>query len=45
MIVVGDKDIENNTVSVRSRKEGELPAMPVDELIAKLDEEIKTKAK
>ena len=45
MLVVGDKDIENNTVSVRSRKEGELPAMPVDELIAKLDEEIKTKAK
>ena len=31
--------------ALRAGKEGELPAMPVDELIAKLDEEIKTKAK
>ena len=40
-----DNEVNSNTVTVRSRKEGELPAMPVDELIAKLDEEIKTKAK
>mgnify|MGYP001114038061 CR=1 FL=1 len=45
MLIIGDNEVSSNTVTVRSRKEGELPAMPVDELIAKLDEEIKTKAK
>jgi len=45
MLIIGDNEVNSNTVTVRSRKEGELPAMPVDELIAKLDEEIKTKAK
>lgn len=43
MIVVGDKDIENGTVSVRSRKEGDKGAMPVDEFIAAIKEEIETK--
>lgn len=33
MLVVGDKDIENNTVSVRSRKEGDKGAMAIDEFI------------
>ena len=45
ILIIGDNEVSSNTVTVRSRKEGELPAMPVDELIAKLDEEIKTKAK
>ena len=45
ILVIGDNEMNSSTVTVRSRKEGELPAMPVDELIAKLDEEIKTKAK
>ncbi len=43
MILVGDKDIENNTVSVRDRKEGDLGAMSLDEFIAKAVEEIETK--
>ena len=30
MVVVGDKDIENNTISIRKRKEGDLGAMTVE---------------
>ncbi len=44
MLVLGDKDIENNSVSVRSRSEGDLGAETIDALIAKLLEEINTKA-
>lgn len=43
MLVVGDKDIENNTVSVRSRKEGDKGAMAIDEFIKAVKEEIDTK--
>ena len=43
MILVGDKDIENNTVSVRDRKEGDLGAMSLDAFIEKAVEEIETK--
>ena len=43
MPVVGDKDIENNTVSVRSRKEGDKGAMAIDEFIKAVKEEIDTK--
>ncbi len=44
MFIVGDKEAENGTVSVRSRKEGEMQGVAVDDIIAKLDEEVKTKA-
>ena len=44
MLSVGDKDIENNTVSVRSRKDGEKGAMSVESFIMDLVEEIETKA-
>jgi len=43
MLVLGDKDIEEGAVSVRSRKEGDLGSRKVDEFIADLLEEIKTK--
>ena len=43
MILVGDKDIENNTVSVRDRKEGDLGAMSLSDFIAKAVEEIESK--
>ena len=43
--VLADDEVKNRTVTVRSRKEGELPAMPVADAIAKLKEEIDTKAK
>lgn len=44
MLVAGDKDIENGTVSVRSRKEGEHGAMSVDEFADMIEKEIKSKA-
>ena len=37
--VVGDKELEEKTVSVSSRKEGKLGAMSLDEIIKKLVEE------
>ena len=36
MVVVGDKDIENNTISVRKRKEGDLGAMTVEQFLEKI---------
>ena len=44
MLVIGDKEVEENTVSVRKRGEGDIGSMNVPELIAKLNEEIATKA-
>ena len=44
MIIAGDKDIENNQISVRSRKDGELGAMSLDDFVAKILEEVETKA-
>jgi threonyl-tRNA synthetase len=43
MLVIGDKDIENNTVSVRSRKDGDIGAMSIDDFIARICEEVETK--
>ncbi len=43
MFVVGDKDIENNAVSVRHRKEGDLGSMPLSNFIAMAEKEIDTK--
>ena len=43
MIVAGDKDIENGVISVRSRKDGDIGQMKLEELIAKLTEEIEKK--
>ena len=42
-LVVGDKELEEKTVSVSSRKEGKLGAMSISDIIAKLVEEDKTK--
>lgn len=44
MLIAGDKDVENATVSVRARKEGEEGAMSVDAFIEKALEEVRTKA-
>lgn len=43
MLLVGDKDIEANVVSIRSRKQGDLGAKTVEETVAMLLEEIKNK--
>ena len=37
--IVGDKEVEDNTVSLRSRKDGDLGASPTDEVIAKIVKE------
>lgn len=44
MFIIGDKDIEANTVSVRHRKNGDLGAMKLDDFVAMAVEEIDTKA-
>ena len=43
MIIVGDKEAEEKTVSVRSRKEGDLGAMKLDVLCEKLVDEDRSK--
>ena len=45
MLVLGDKEKEANSVGVRSRKDGDIGAVPIDEFIAKVVEEIDTFAK
>ncbi|MBQ1236089.1 MAG: threonine--tRNA ligase, partial [Oscillospiraceae bacterium] len=45
MLVIGDREAEAGAVAVRTRTGEDLGAMPVDEFIAKLSEEVKTKAK
>ena len=45
MLILGDKESESGTVAVRSRKDGDLGAVAVDEFIKKVVEENDTKAK
>lgn len=44
MIIAGDKDIENNVVAVRSRKDGDIGTMDIASLIEKLTKEISEKS-
>ena len=44
MMIVGPRDAENGTVSLRDRAEGDLGAMSVEEAIAKFQKEIQDKA-
>ena len=43
MLVVGDKEMENGTVSVRARKESKGGTMSADEFVAQILDEIKNK--
>ncbi len=43
MLVVGEKDAQNGTVTLRDRIEGDLGAMPVAEAMAKLRQEVTDK--
>lgn len=45
MITIGDNEVEQKTVAVRSRKNGDLGSMQLDDLLVKLKEEVDTKAK
>ncbi len=39
MLIIGDKDVENKVVSVRSRKDGDLGAMSFEAFLSKVKEE------
>jgi threonyl-tRNA synthetase len=43
MLVVGDREEEKGTVSVRTKSEGDLGAMKVEDLIARIYEEVRKK--
>ena len=43
MLVVGDKEIESNTVGVRSRKDGDTGAMKKEEFVKKIVDEVQPK--
>ena len=45
MLVLGDQEVENGTAALRSRKNENFGAMPVADIIAKLREEIDSKAR
>jgi threonyl-tRNA synthetase len=45
MLVVGDRDMENGTVSPRHRADGDLGAMSMEDFTALLKEVVDTKAK
>ena len=45
MVVVGDRDMENGTVSPRHRADGDLGAMSMDEFTALLRDVVDSKAK
>lgn len=45
MLVIGDKEVENGVVAVRSRRDGDIGTMPLSDFIAKAVEEVRTKAK
>ncbi|MGI6084542.1 MAG: threonine--tRNA ligase [Acetivibrionales bacterium] len=44
MLVIGDKEFESGSVAVRSRKDGDLGTMSVDDFIKKILEEIRIRA-
>lgn len=44
-LIVGDKEVENGSISVSRRGEGDIGAMEISALIARLQEEIATKAR
>ncbi len=45
MVIIGEKEAEAGTVSVRSRHDGDLGSMPVEDFVKLIKEVIETKAK
>ena len=45
MLIIGDKEVEENKVSVRSREKGDLGSIKKEEFILKVEDEIKTLSK
>ena len=44
MLVLGDKEVEQDLVAVRSRKDGDLGTMSLEDFLKKITEEVETKA-
>lgn len=40
MVILGDKEVESKSISVRSRKDGDLGTILLDDFVKKMDEEI-----
>ena len=45
MLVIGGQEAENKTVAVRNRKEGDCGVMTLEQIVNKLEEEIRTRAR
>ena len=45
MLILGDKEVESGGVAVRSRSEGDLGTMSLDDLIVKLSQMVKDRVK
>ena len=43
MLIIGDKEVENNMVGVRSREEGDVGASSLDEFVDRICDDIKSK--
>jgi threonyl-tRNA synthetase len=41
MMVIGDKEVESDTISLRKRKEGNIGMLKIKEVMLKLQEEVK----
>ncbi len=44
MLVIGDKEVENNSLGVRSRSNGDIGQMSIEEFLDKINQEIETKS-
>ena len=44
VVVIGDKEIESNSVAVRARGIGQIGTMSIDEFISKIEDEIKNRS-
>jgi threonyl-tRNA synthetase len=44
MLIIGAKEMENNAVAVRTRKDKDLGAMPTEAFIEKITTEVRTRA-
>ena len=44
MVIIGDKEIQENKLAVRSKKDGDIGSMSFEEFVKIISEEIKTKA-
>jgi threonyl-tRNA synthetase len=44
MLILGDREVEDNKVNLRSRDQGEMGAVPSTDLVAQLKTEISSKA-